>query len=130
MKKDIEKSLRLLKYLTVVCFILMTLNCVLLFFGLRQPYAEVITICIGFYLIYTEAVKIFRLCFMMRVMLMYVFASMLCIWTQRYRGLGEMREYARMAMLVIGLLIALVLILRTIIKYRKRVGSYRNKSSL
>lgn len=124
MKKDIERSLRLLKYLTVVCFVLMTLNCVLLFFGLRQPYAEVITICIGFYLVYTEAVKIFRLCFMMRVMLMYVFASMLCIWIQRYRGLGVMREYAQKGMLVIGLLIALVLMIRTIIKYRRRVGSY------
>lgn len=124
MRKDIERSLKLLKYLTTSCFLLMLLNCALLFFGLRQPYAEVITISIGFWIVYTEANKVFHLCLLTRVMILYVFVSMLCIWTQRYRGLGDIREYAQKTMFFIGLLISLFLVMKLIVKRYGRCRGY------
>lgn len=119
MKEDVEKSVRDVRRLTVISFVMMTSHCALLLMGKRFPFSEILTVCFGFYLIYVISHRVFKFCLLMKAMLFYNYICMLCIWIERYQGFGRLLNPARLFMLSIGVVLYFFLIRHYINKYKR-----------
>ena len=105
MKEELEKTKRDLKRLTFVCFFLLMAHCGLLILGYKLPFAEIVTVCTGFYFVYLLSHRIFKLCFVMRFMIFFNYVCFCCVWIERYHGFGKYLTLARATMFSIGMLL-------------------------
>ena len=114
MKDDIKNTQNKLRWFVTIAFLCMVVHCSLLLFGFSFYFAEIVTIVLGFYLVHRIAFHFFRFCIITRMMIYYTWIYMVCIWFERFIGFGGLLVYARVFMLIIGLIITALLIYRHI----------------
>ena len=105
MREQIDKARKDVKRLTFASFVLLTTHCGLLLAGYRLPFAEILTVCVGFYLVYIISHRVFKFCMVMRAMLVYDYICFICVWIERYHGFGKWLTEARVLMFSTGIII-------------------------
>lgn len=105
----LARVIRYGKYIPVMNFVLMMGHVTALLLGYDAPYAEVLEVTLGFFLVlvYSSAVGF---CLMHRIMILYAYLVTACIWFQRYIGFACLTSF-RVGVLLVGIVLTILFFL-------------------
>ena len=116
-----QNSIRCLRYIPVISFLLMFAHVILLQLGIDLRIAEIGVVVMGYIIAYRFSMTC-GFCLMHRMMIYYAFTMMTCIWLRRlpdgeYGLFGHYIVIARVFMFVWGMVIFTMLVHR---KFRNK----------
>lgn len=117
-----------LKYVPIICVLLMMLHIIFSLFGFNLCISElsILTLCSIMVLIWANC---FKFCLLHKLYIIYVLAGLWLIYVHRFIGLGDLLEFSRISMLYFGFILLIITSIKLRITYVERIKKLIDENS-